>query len=141
MGEMTYHILSIEDNPADRYLIQKFFSPDSNRFQLHFAKDGSEALDYLAKRGKHMDAVRPNLILLDLNLPKKDGREVLREVKADSTLKDIPIFVFTTSRSESDQKMSLSLGAERFISKPADVATFEEIFATIRSWLETLVPN
>lgn len=129
-----FHILSVEDNPGDRMLIEKFFSPNFDNFKLHFAWDGKDALDFLYKKGKFTNAVRPHLILLDLNLPRKDGREVLLEVKQDPELKDIPVVVFTTSKSMEDKQMSLSLGAEQFFSKPSDLHALRATFDSIRHW-------
>lgn len=136
-SQSPFHVLSIEDNPADRYLIRKFFNGDTDRYKISFTLDGCDALEFLQRKGPYVSAVRPDLILLDLNLPKKDGREVLKEVKKHPELKDIPIFVFTTSKSAEDKTMSLSLGAEQFISKPSDIPSFQKVFVKIRVWLES----
>ena len=95
-------ILLVEDNPADVRLTQEALKEGKVYNNLHWAKDGVEALDFLHRKGKHSGAPRPDIILLDLNLPKKDGREVLQEIKDDLNLRHIPVIVLTTSQAEED---------------------------------------
>lgn len=136
-----FNILSVEDNSADRLLIQKFLPKDPDKYRLYFTENGFEAIDFLKQRGIYSNAERPDLILLDLNLPKKDGKELLREIKADVSLKNIPVFVFSTSTSVTDESECLELGAVRFITKPGDISSFQTTFENVRQWLEQLVPS
>ena len=111
---------------------------------LHWAKDGVEALDFLHHQGKHAAAPRPDIILLDLNLPKKDGREVLQEIKADEKLKRIPVVVLTTSQAEEDILRSYNLHANCYVTKPVDLDKFIQVVKSIdRFWLTvvTLPPG
>jgi CheY-like chemotaxis protein len=107
---------------------------------LHFVQDGEELMDYLCRRGKYTDesnSPRPGLILLDLNMPKKDGREALREIKADPNLRQIPVVVLTTSKAEEDIYHSYDLGANSFITKPVTFASLVEVMKTIgKYWFE-----
>jgi CheY-like chemotaxis protein len=103
---------------------------------LHWAKDGVEALDFLHRRGKHAKAPRPDLILLDLNLPRKDGREVLSEIKNDEDLKTIPVVILTTSQAEEDVVKSYHLHANCYVTKPVDLEKFIVVVQSIdRFWL------
>ena len=123
-------ILLIEDNPGDNTLTREVLREGKVRNNLHVARDGVEALQFLRRQEKYSDAVRPDLILLDLNLPKKDGREVLAEIKGDSELTQIPVVVLTTSRAERDILKSYDLHANAYITKPVDL---EQFFAIVRS--------
>lgn len=137
-------ILLIEDNRGDIRLIQEALKNTTVRCEVQIARDGMEAMAYLRQDGEFANAVRPDLILLDLNLPKKDGREVLAEIKADHRLKHIPIIVLTTSRNEEDIFKSYDLHVNCYISKSRNLA---ELFKIVRGieefWLETatLPPN
>ncbi|PZD75391.1 Response regulator rcp1 [Acaryochloris thomasi RCC1774] len=133
-------ILMAEDDEDDRLLTQEAFVESSLINPLHFVEDGEELLDYLHQRGRYTDATqspRPGLILLDLNMPKKDGREALIEIKADKSLRHIPVVVMTTSKAEEDVVRSYSLGVSSFIIKPI---TFEQLVEVIqglgRYWFE-----
>lgn len=101
---------------------------------MDFVEDGAEALDYFFKRGDYSKAPAPHLILLDLNLPKREGKEVLVELRSNSSTRDIPVFVLTTSRSEDERAECLSLGAQQFISKPSTLGEMEQVFQSIESW-------
>src|SRR2546426_7364714 len=114
-------ILLVEDNPGDVRLTREVLKDGKLRNNLFVCGDGEEALDFLRRRGKHADAVRPDLVLLDLNLPRKSGREVLAEVKEDQDLKSIPIVVLTTSAAEQDILQSYNLHANCYITKPVDL--------------------
>ncbi|MGK7890606.1 MAG: response regulator [Leptolyngbyaceae cyanobacterium] len=136
-------IFLIEDNRADIRLIQEALKRTSIQCEVVVARDGVEAMDYLrqdAGSGDVSAGVRPDLILLDLNLPRKDGREVLAEIKADSCLKHIPIIVLTTSRNEEDIHKSYDLHVNCYISKSRNLA---ELFKIVRGieefWLETAI--
>ena len=117
-------ILLVEDNPVDVMITKKAFSAGSVSNNLHVAEDGEEAMDFLYKRGKYSSAPSPESILLDLNLPKKDGREILAEVKADPSLRRIPIVILTTSQDKEDIWRSYNLQANCFITKPVDMEQF-----------------
>jgi chemotaxis family two-component system response regulator Rcp1 len=132
----TVEILLIEDSPGDIRLTVESLKEAKVYNELHIVEDGVAALDYLHQRGEYADATRPDLILLDLNLPKKDGREVLAEVKADPALRHIPIVVLTTSSSEKDVLRSYELRANAYITKPVDLDRFIEIIRQIEGfWL------
>ncbi len=133
-------ILMADDDPDDCLLVSKAFKASRLCNDLRFVKDGEELMDYLYQRGKYAGAAlspRPGLILLDLNMPKKDGREALREIKSDPDLRAIPIVVLTTSKEEEDVLRSYDLGANSYITKPV---TFQGLVDVIKSlgnyWLE-----
>jgi len=129
-------ILLVEDNPGDVRLTQEALKEGKVYNNLHWAKDGVEALEFLRRQGKHAKAPRPDIILLDLNLPKKDGREVLAVVKNDADLKHIPVVVLTTSEAEEDVLKSYSLHANCYVTKPVGLAKFIHVVQSIdRFWL------
>lgn len=131
-------ILLIEDSPDDVLLMREALRGGRMANHLHVVVNGEEAMDYLRRRGRFGEAIRPDFILLDLNLPRKDGREVLTEIKADPELKNIPVVVFTTSNSEEDILKSYSLHANCFIQKPMGWSQFLETVRSIESfWLNT----
>ncbi len=133
----TIEILLVEDNPGDVRLTREVLREGRFRNNLHVCGDGEQALEFLRLRGPYARAVRPDLVLLDLNLPRKDGREVLAEVKADPDLRSIPIVVLTTSASEQDVLHSYRLHANSFITKPVDLDQFVRVVNGIQSfWLE-----
>jgi two-component system, chemotaxis family, response regulator Rcp1 len=129
-------ILLIEDNPGDVDLTREMIGNGKVKSVISNVCDGEEAIAYLQQRGPYREAVRPDLILLDLNLPKKDGRAVLSEIKKDDRLKDIPVVVLTTSEAETDVLRSYQLHANCYISKPVDLAQFSNIIRSIEDfWL------
>ena len=129
-------ILLVEDNPADVRLTREALSADRLWNSLSVAKDGVEAMAYLRREGKFAAAARPDLILLDLNLPKKDGREVLAEIKADANLKLIPVVVLTSSDAEEDILKTYGLHANCYITKPVDLKQFMKVVKSIEDfWL------
>jgi CheY-like chemotaxis protein len=132
-------ILLVEDNPADVRLTQENFKESKILNNLHVVKDGEEAMAFLHRKGKYADAVRPDLILLDLNLPKKDGREVLAEIKTDEELKSIPVVILTISKAEEDILKSYNLHANCYIIKPIDIEQFNKIVRSIEDFWLTLV--
>jgi CheY-like chemotaxis protein len=137
-------ILLVEDNPGDARLAMEALKDAKVSNTLHWVKDGVEAIQFLRCEGDHADAPRPDVILLDLNLPKKDGREVLRDIKADPDLKRIPVVVLTVSSAEEDVLKSYDLHANCFISKPLDLDRFIEVVRSIEDfWLAIvrLPPN
>ncbi|MFT4663602.1 MAG: chemotaxis family two-component system response regulator Rcp1 [Polaribacter sp.] len=137
------NVLLIEDNPGDVRLMQEAFNECRSTIDLTVVMDGLEAIHFLKKENKYEDAKSPDLILLDLNLPKKSGKEILAEIKSDPELKRIPVIILTTSNSEYDIIKSYDLHVNGFINKPVDFDRFFEIIQHIeRFWLQTAVlPN
>lgn len=134
-----YNILLVDDNPADRKLIAHLFKTWTVSYQLHFAQDGEEATDFLFQRGKFVGSPRPNIILLDLNMPNKDGRDVLKEVKSDPILRRIPIIILTTSSSDQDVCTAYDYQANSYIQKPRELDQFQSIVNLIEQyWLNTV---
>jgi CheY-like chemotaxis protein len=129
-------ILLVEDNAGDVRLTKEALKEGKVYNNLHWAKDGVDALEFLRREGKHAKAPRPDIILLDLNLPKKDGREVLSEIKSDDQLKHIPVVILTTSKAEEDVLRSYELHANCYITKPVDLGKFIIVVQSIdRFWL------
>ena len=132
-------ILLVEDNPGDVDLTREALEGGKLRNNLHVVSDGEEAMAFLRKEGKHAGAPRPGLVLLDLNLPKKNGREVLAEIKADDHLKRIPVVVLTTSQAEEDIFKSYNLHANCYITKPIDLNQFIKVVQSIEEFWFTIV--
>ena len=132
-------ILLIEDNPADVRLTVEVLKETKVRNTLTIVGDGIEALDLLRRTGRYTQAVRPKLILLDLNLPKKDGRQVLAEIKADPDLKRIPVVILTSSKAEEDIVKSYSLYANCYVTKPVDLEQFVKVVKSIENFWLTVV--
>jgi len=128
--DMPIEVLLVEDSPGDVRLTQEAFRGANRAIHLHVASDGVEAMAFLRREGVHLDAPRPDLILLDLNLPKMDGREVLAHIKADESLKLIPTVILTTSDSEVDIVKSYQLQANCYLCKPV---TFEAFVSLVKS--------
>lgn len=126
------NILLVEDNPGDIRLTQEALKESPVKSNLYVVKDGVEAIEYLKRKGKFTNAIVPDLILLDLNLPKKDGREVLAEIKADDNLKTIPVVILTTSDADQDILKSYRLHANCFITKPVDLDQFIYIIQQVQ---------
>jgi two-component system, chemotaxis family, response regulator Rcp1 len=132
-------ILLVEDNPGDVRLTREALRDGKIVNNLHVAENGVEALAFLRREGKYQDAVRPELILLDLNLPKKDGREVLAEIKADKDLKRIPVVILTSSEAEQDIVRSYNLHANCYVTKPVDLDQFITVVKSIEHfWLKVV---
>lgn len=126
----------VEDSPGDVRLTQEAFRDAHSAIHLHVASDGVEAMAFLRHEGAYLHAPRPDLILLDLNLPKMDGREVLAHIKKDDSLKTIPIVILTTSEAEADIVKSYQLHANCYLSKPAQLDAFESLVKSINDfWL------
>jgi chemotaxis family two-component system response regulator Rcp1 len=132
-------ILMVEDSPSDAQLTMEALHAAKIVNRLHHVEDGVEALQFLRQQGPYTDVPRPDLILLDLNLPRKDGREVLAELKRDPDLKVIPVVILTTSRSEEDVLRSYQLHANCYITKPVDFTKFMEVVKAIESFWLTIV--
>jgi chemotaxis family two-component system response regulator Rcp1 len=132
-------ILLVEDNPGDADLARDALESSKIRNTLHVVGDGEEAMAFLRQSGKFKDAPRPDIVLLDLNLPKKDGREVLAEIKADEELKRIPVVILTTSRAEEDILKSYNLHANCYITKPIDLTQFVKVVKSIEDFWFTIV--
>lgn len=133
-------ILMADDDPDDCMLAQEALAESRLANDLHFVGDGEELLDYLYHRDRYAhphSAPRPGLILLDLNMPRKDGREALKQIKADPTLRHIPIIVLTTSKTEEDIYRSYDLGANSYITKPVTFSSLIEVMKTLKKyWFE-----
>ncbi|MDB6083074.1 MAG: response regulator receiver protein [Gammaproteobacteria bacterium] len=140
---MTLDVLLVEDNPGDVRLTLETFRGANKAIRLHLAADGVEAMAFLRRKGPNAGAPRPVLILLDLNLPKMDGREVLAEVKGDIDLKTIPIVIMTTSEAESDITRSYQLQANCYLTKPVRLEEFESLVNSVNDfWLTRVkLPN
>lgn len=132
-------VLLVEDNPGDVRLTKEALKESKILLILNVAMDGVEAMRYLRQEGKYREKSRPDLILLDLNLPKKDGREVLAEVKADEDLKYIPVVVLTTSQNEEDVLTTYGLHANCYVTKPLDLTRFLTIVEKIEEFWLTIV--
>ncbi|MEU5716994.1 response regulator [Streptomyces sp. NPDC020403] len=117
-------VLLVEDDPGDELMTREAFEDNKIRNTLHVVRDGQEALDFLYRRGEYADAPRPDLVLLDLNLPKYDGRQVLERIKTDPELALIPVVVLTTSSAEEDILRSYKLHANAYVTKPVDLEQF-----------------
>jgi chemotaxis family two-component system response regulator Rcp1 len=129
-------ILLVEDSPSDVRLTREALKEAKMLNNLHVVGDGVEALAFLRRTGKYVNAPRPELIMLDLNLPRKDGREVLAEIKADLELRAIPVVVLTTSRAEEDIIRSYNLHANAYVSKPVDLTQFLKVIGSMEQfWL------
>jgi len=132
-------VLLVEDNPGDIRLTEEAFKEANLECNLHVVEDGVEALNFLNQKGDYKDAPKPDFILLDLNLPKKDGRQVLKEIKESSALKYIPVIILSTSKSEDDIIQTYNLHANCYISKPVDLDNFIEVVQNIKSFWFTIV--
>ena len=132
-------ILLVEDNPGDVRLAQEALKESKIRNKLFVVNDGVEAMEYLRRQGKYADAARPDLILLDLNLPRKSGREVLTEIKTDGSLKRIPVVVLTVSRAEEDIIKAYDRYANCYITKPLDFNQFMAVTKAIEGFWLTIV--
>ncbi len=132
-------ILLVEDNPGDVELTREALDAAKVANRLHVVDDGADAVEFLFRRGKYANAPRPDIILLDLNLPKKDGRQVLSEIKANADLAQIPVVVLTTSQAEEDILRAYQLHANCYITKPVDFNQFLRIVSTIEEfWLSVV---
>ena len=136
----SINILVADDDPDDRFMLKKAIAENKMKNRVDFVEDGEELMDFLKHRGKYSGdnaKPRPGLILLDLNMPKKDGREALTEIKSDPDLRRIPVIILTTSKEEEDILATYNLGVNSFITKPVSFDSLIEVVKTIREyWLE-----
>jgi two-component system, chemotaxis family, response regulator Rcp1 len=133
---LSIEVLLVEDSPGDVRLTQEAFRDANTSIHLHVASDGVEAMAYLRHEGAHVHAPRPDIILLDLNLPKMDGREVLAAIKSDSDLKTIPVVILTTSGADTDIIKSYQLAANCYLTKPVRLQDFESLVKSVNDfWL------
>jgi len=132
-------ILLVEDNPGDADLTRESLAASKLRIELTVAVTGTEALDFMHKRGRFASASRPDLILLDLNLPRIDGRAVLEDIKQDVDLKRIPVCILTSSEAETDVVQGYNLGANCYVVKPLDFKTFQNIVQAVEGFWFTIV--
>jgi len=132
-------VLLVEDSPGDVRLTQEAFRDAKTSINLHIASDGVEAMEFLRQQGNHAQAPRPDFILLDLNLPRMDGREVLTLIKEDPQLKTIPTVILTTSEAEIDIARSYQLQANCYLSKPVQLDSFEALVKSINEFWLTMV--
>ncbi|HXE45682.1 MAG TPA: response regulator [Conexibacter sp.] len=132
-------VLLVDDDPGDTLMIREAFAHNKVRNELAAVADGVQAMQYLRREGEYKDASRPDLILLDLNLPRKDGREVLGEIKGDPELRTIPVVVLTTSHAEEDVLRSYQLHANAYVTKPVDFERFIEVVRQIDEFFVTVV--
>ena len=139
MNVTPIELLLVEDSEPDVRLTIEALREAKVKNRLWVVEDGVEALEFLRRQGRHADAPRPDLILLDLNLPRKDGRQVLKEIKDDDSLKRIPVVVLTTSKSEEDVLRAYDLHANCYITKPVDFNRFMEVVKSIENFWLTVV--
>lgn len=132
-------LLLVEDNPGDVRLMKEAFKEGKVLCKINVVEDGVTAMQYLRKEGTYREVSRPDIIMLDLNLPKKDGREVLEEIKSDEDLKRIPVVILTTSSDEQDILKSYNLHANCYITKPVDLEKFIHLVKSIETFWLTLV--
>jgi CheY-like chemotaxis protein len=132
-------VLLVEDDPGDVLMTREAFEEHKLRNALHVVNDGVEAVAFLRRKGAYADAPRPGLILLDLNLPRMDGRDVLQEIKTDEALRSIPVVVLTTSEAEEDVLRSYDLHANAYVTKPVDFERFIKVVQQIDDFFVTVV--
>ncbi|HCK32625.1 MAG: hypothetical protein CMH32_04510 [Micavibrio sp.] len=134
------NILLIEDNEGDIFLTRKAFEKASFSYEIHIARDGEEALDFVFQRGNFAVKPRPDIIFLDMNMPKKDGKDVLKEIKEDESLRRIPVIILTSSKAEQDVLRAYDLHANSYMVKPLDLGKFQETVQAVENfWFKTVV--
>jgi two-component system response regulator len=139
LARKPFHILLVEDSPADVLLTKEALSDSKLLVELHVVENGMQAMEFLRHNGPYSEAPTPDLVLLDLNLPLKDGREVLAEVKADPHLRSIPVVVLTTSQAEEDVLRAYGLHANCYITKPVDFESFVNVVRSIQQFWFSIV--
>jgi two-component system, chemotaxis family, response regulator Rcp1 len=144
MKRHPVQILIVEDSPSDAFIVREALKQARQRNDVHSVSDGVEAMNFLHRRGQYAGVPRPDIILLDLNLPRKDGRELLAEIKTDEKFQRIPVIVLTSSAAEQDISRAYSLHANCYLTKPADFSQFKEMVEAIETfWFKnvTLPPG
>ena len=134
----TKHLLVVEDDPGDVLLTREALAGTTTPLDVHVVDDGEAAVDFLRREGGHGDAPRPDLVLLDLNLPRLDGREVLARIKSDPGLRSIPVVILTTSKSDEDVRRSYELHANAFVTKPAELDRFLSVVRQVGEFFLTV---
>ena len=135
----TRHLLVVEDDPGDVLLTREALAGSTTPLDVHVVDDGEAAVDFLRREGGHRDAPRPDLVLLDLNLPRLDGREVLARIKSDPGLRSIPVVVLTTSKAAEDVRRSYELHANAYVTKPAELDRFLSVVRQVGEFFLTVV--
>lgn len=138
-GRTPIEVLLVEDDPGDVLMTREAFAEHKLRNRLHVVSDGDEALAFLRREGRYAEAVTPDLVLLDLNLPGRDGREVLAEIKRDEQLRQIPVVVLTTSQADEDILRSYQLYANAYVTKPVDFERFISVVRQIDDFFVSVV--
>jgi len=139
-NDFSWEILLVEDNPADAFLTQEVLKEANISHNLQVAQDGEVALEYLQQEGDHADAIRPDIIILDLNMPKMDGHELLARIKSDDALKSIPVIVLSSSTTADDISRAYALNANCFTRKPMNIDLFIDVIKGIQEfWFKTAV--
>jgi CheY-like chemotaxis protein len=139
MNMQSVHVLLVEDNEGDVRLVREALKDGKVAINLHAVTDGEQAMEFLFRKGRHRQAVRPDIVLLDLNLPGKDGREVLRDMKGDPDLRRIPVVVLTTSSADEDVLKAYNLHANAYLTKPVKLDDFVTIMKSFEEFWLTLV--
>ena len=139
LNSQAVEILLVEDNKGDVLLTKKAFRDSKISNKIHVAEDGEMAMNFLHKKGSFQDMETPDIILLDLNLPKKDGKQVLKEIKENPDLRRIPVVIMTSSNAEKDIVKTYNLHANSYVTKPVDLQKFSEIVAAIENFWFTIV--
>jgi CheY-like chemotaxis protein len=139
LPDRQIEVLLVEDDPGDVLMTREAFEDYKVKNLLHVVSDGAEAMEFLRREGAHTDAPRPDLVLLDLNLPRMDGREVLQAIKSDPELASIPVVILTTSEAEEDVLRSYSLHANAYVTKPVDFERFIQVVRQIDDFFVTVV--
>jgi two-component system, chemotaxis family, response regulator Rcp1 len=136
--EQEVQILMVDDDPVDVELTLEVLQTSKLKMNINVVMDGVEAMEYLLRKGKYSASLKPDLILLDLNMPRKDGRETLQEIKTYDNLKDIPVIILTASKGEEDIVDSYSVGASCYITKPVGIAEFKKVVSSIEDFWFTI---
>ncbi|WP_067693445.1 response regulator [Nocardia jejuensis] len=139
LSTRPFDVLLVEDDPGDELMTREAFEEHNLPSTLHVARDGQQALDFLFRRGEHVNAPRPDLVLLDLNLPIYNGRQILTKIRADADLADIPVVILSTSSTEDDVTTSYRLFANAYVTKPVELDDFTEAIRQIDEFFARLV--
>lgn len=143
MKKRTFHVLIVDDDPADAEIIEEMLTDCDTPMTVSAVADGGEAMQFLQRLPPYAEAAMPDLVLLDLNMPRKDGREVLRDIRGSEALRKLPVLVLTTSQEPEEIDLAYELGANSYVSKPATMADFQKVIAAIELfWMSAAsLPN